>query len=122
MDIKTYMEMAAKTDAPLDERIISSEELHNYHMTFGMFTEAAELADVFKKNMAYKKPIDWVNVKEEVGDLMWYIANFCRANGFDLEEIMQTNIYKLAARYPNKFSENRANNRNLSVEREILEK
>jgi hypothetical protein len=52
MNIKEYMEKAAMTDAPMEQ--VSIERLHDYHMTFGMFTEAAELADVFKKNLAYR--------------------------------------------------------------------
>jgi NTP pyrophosphatase (non-canonical NTP hydrolase) len=86
-----------------------------------MLTEVGELADVFKKEMAYGKPVDWVNVKEEVGDLLWYVSNFCNVNGFDLEEILQTNIDKLQARYPKKFTQENAINRDLDKERTILE-
>jgi NTP pyrophosphatase (non-canonical NTP hydrolase) len=118
MDIKTYIEEASRTDAPMEQ--VSIDRLHDYHMTFGMFTEVAELADVFKKNLAYKKPIDWINVQEELGDLMWYVANFCKSHDFDLEEILETNISKLMVRYPEKFTEEKANNRNLEDERNIL--
>jgi NTP pyrophosphatase (non-canonical NTP hydrolase) len=116
MDIKEYVEKAGRTDAPL-----SSPMEHDVHMIFGMLTEIGELADIFKKNLAYKKEIDWINVKEEVGDLMWYTANFCKANEFDLEKILETNIDKLIARYPEKFTEEKANNRDLDAEREVLE-
>lgn len=116
MQIKEYVEKAGRTDAPL-----SSSREHDIHMVLGMVTEAGELADIFKKNLAYNKKIDWVNAKEEVGDMMWYIANFCRTNNFDLEEILQTNIDKLTARYPEKFTEHNANNRDLEKERNLLE-
>jgi NTP pyrophosphatase (non-canonical NTP hydrolase) len=62
------------------------------------------------------------NVKEEIGDLMWYIGVFCKKNNLNLEEIMETNIKKLAARYPDKFTQKAAINRNLDAERAILEK
>lgn len=116
MNIKNYVEKASRTDAPL-----GSKQEHNFHMIFGMLTEVGELADIFKKNLAYGKEIDWVNVKEETGDLMWYIANFCKGNNFDLEEILETNINKLISRYPEKFTQKEALERNLDLERKILE-
>ena len=87
---------------------MSTKQADNIHMALGMVTEAGELADIFKKNLAYKKPIDWINAREEVGDIMWYLVNFCSMNGFDLEEILERNIAKLKARYPEKFTEENA--------------
>jgi len=116
MELKEYIEKAKRTCPTL-----STKQADNIHMSFGIVTEAGELADIFKKNLAYGKPIDWVNAKEELGDAMWYIANFCSINGFDLEEILATNIAKLEARYPEKFTEEKANNRDLGRERKILE-
>lgn len=116
MEIKEYCEKLENTRARL-----ANIGADNVHMLFGMLTEIGELTDAFKKQMAYGKDIDWVNVKEEVGDLMWYIAGFCNINGFDLEEILETNVKKLQARYPEKFSEDRAISRDLEKERGILE-
>lgn len=117
MDIKTYILESSRTCADL-----GSPDLNNIHMMLGMCTEIAELQDVFKKNLAYKKEIDITNVREEIGDLMWYVGNFCRMNNFDLEEILDTNIEKLKVRYPEKFTHENAINRDLKKEREILEK
>lgn len=125
MNLKKYSKEAARTNAPMNENVVEERTydiLGCTHMVMGMTTEVGELVDVFKKNLAYEKPIDWVNVKEEVGDLMWYIVNFCNINGFDINEILQTNIDKLRARFPDKFSTERAVNRQLDKEREILEK
>lgn len=44
------------------------------------------------------------NVREECGDLMWYIAAICRSEEWSLEEIMQENINKLKVRYPKQFN------------------
>lgn len=119
MKLKEYQKEAQRTDAPLENKY---DKLHAVHMVMGMTTEVGELVDVFKKDLAYKKPVDWVNVKEEIGDLMWYVANFCTVNNIDIEEILQTNIDKLKARYPEKFTSEKAINRNLIEEREILSK
>ena len=117
MKIDEYVRLANNTRAELGTR-----DSNNIHMSLGLVTEAGELADVFKKNLAYGKPIDWVNVQEEIGDSLWYIAGFCQINGFDLEKIMENNIAKLQARYPNKFTSEDAINRNLEKERKILDK
>ena len=116
MQLKEYIQESSRTTAKLETPM-----LDNLHYLSGMVTEVGELFDPFKKNMAYNKSIDYVNVQEELGDLMWYISNFCRINNFSLEDILQKNIDKLKARYPEKFTEEKANNRDLDKERKILE-
>ena len=116
MEIQTYQFKATRTLAKIDGNI-----LDDLHMVLGMQTEVAEIADAYKKHIAYKKPIDYVNIKEELGDAMWYIANLCNIHGWDLRDILATNIAKLEARYPEKFTEENALNRDLVIEREILE-
>lgn len=116
MQLQEYIEKSSRTSADLESPI-----MNNLHYTIGMVTEIGELLDVFKKNIAYNKDIDWVNVSEEIGDLCWYLANFVRINNIDLEKIWDINIAKLQARYPDKFTEYHAQNRDLEKERTILE-
>ena len=94
MNSKEYQENAKKTMAKLPIR-----DWDEIHMVLGMLTEAGELADAYKKYIAYIKPIDYVNVKEELGDLLWYIANMCNIFKWDLEDIFELNIEKLKAIY-----------------------
>jgi len=115
--LKEYIEFTSETRAHLETY---QEDV--LHMILGMMTETGELADVFKKSLAYNKPIDWVNVQEELGDLMWYIAGFCKICDIDLEVVLHKNMEKLKARYPEKFNSDKANNRDLLKEREILER
>lgn len=82
----------------------------------------SKLQDLVKKNLAYNKPID--RTKE-----MWYLRmilegldNFCTENSIILENILENNINKLKVRYPEKFTEELALNRNLEEERKELEK
>ena len=42
-------------------------------------------------------------MKKELGDLLWFIAEYCTALGWDLENIMQMNIDKLRSRFPEGF-------------------
>lgn len=77
----------------------------------GLSGEAGELNDLVKKWIFHKKPLDREHMKKEIGDVCWYIADICHSMGFDLGEIFQMNIDKLKVRYPEGFSEQRANNR-----------
>jgi len=65
--------------------------------------------------------LDRVNMAEEVGDLFWYIAIIAYELGFEFESVMEKNIEKLKARYGEKFSQEKANLRDLAQERSILE-
>jgi len=116
LDFEEYTALSGRTRANL-----SNEFLDNMHMILGMITELGELADVYKKYLAYDKDIDRINVQEELGDIMWYIAGFCETNNFDMDRILKTNLLKLNQRYPNAFTKEDAIIRNLEKERRILE-
>jgi NTP pyrophosphatase (non-canonical NTP hydrolase) len=58
--------------------------------------------------LIYGKKLDVANVKEEIGDIMWYIALLCRTLEFDLDEILEENIAKLQKRYPEKYTDHHA--------------
>jgi len=91
------------------------------HAVLGMGTETAEISDLFKKHIFYGKPLDPNKVYEEVGDLLWYIALLCDTMKLDLTKIKASNIAKLQARYPNKFSSQDALKRDEGKEKSALE-
>ena len=74
-----------------------------------------------KKAKYYGKELDLVNVKEEAGDMLWYIALLFDELGTDFPTEMERVINKLAVRYPDKFSSDSALVRNLKAERDVLE-
>lgn len=90
------------------------------HSSMGLATESGEFLDVLKKHIFYGKTIDEVNLKEELGDLMWYMAIAMNALGTNFEDEARRNIEKLRARYPEKFTESNAINRNIDLEYKIL--
>lgn len=92
-----------------------------FHGIIGIATEAGELLTVLVKNLANGVPVDAINVQEELADICWYNAILNDALGLDCNEGLARNIAKLKARYPEKFTTDNANNRNLEVERAILE-
>lgn len=91
------------------------------HACMGMQTETAEFTDALKKSIFYGKTLDVVNLKEELGDLLWYVSIAMDEIGTNYGAEMQRVINKLKSRYPEKFTEENAENRDLKKEREILE-
>mgnify|MGYP001345666060 FL=1 len=81
----------------------------------GITAEAGEFAEIVKKIFLQGKPYEEANIihmKKELGDIMWYIAQACMALDTDFDELMQMNVEKLSARYPEgtfdvHYSENR---------------
>ena len=82
--------------------------------TMGLSGEVGELNDMIKKWIFHKTDMDITHAKKELGDIMWYIACMAESFGWSLDEIMQMNIDKLKARYPDGFNIDRANHRNES--------
>jgi len=81
----------------------------------GIASEGGEFAEIIKKCVFQGKPMDDETVfhcKRELGDIMWYWINSCRALGLDPDDVVQENVNKLKARYPGgefdvHYSENR---------------
>lgn len=190
MDLKEYIFLSERT------LINKGKELNLVHSAAGVFTELGEIVDNFKKHIFYGKELDLVNLKEEIGDVAWYIAipfreiksinidyvlkslkeyklekdnklktefqlwqlikdissfiiqytdnmdylinskdekvcyfvhgfkfleSLCEYFDINFEDVLETNINKLKVRYPDKFSEFNALNRDLQEERKVLE-
>ncbi len=81
----------------------------------GIASEGGEFAEIVKKCIFQGKPLDNETIfhaKRELGDIMWYWINSCRALGLDPNEVVAENVNKLKARYPGGefdvwYSENR---------------
>lgn len=100
----------------------STETINVIHAIIGKATEAGELLEALLEGFKNEVPLDYVNLREEVGDGLWYDAILLKAIGSNFEEAQKINIDKLKARFPAKFTEEKALNRDLTKEREILEK
>lgn len=91
------------------------------HAIIGKATEAGELLEALQATAIEGKPFDVANAGEEIGDGFWYDALLARACGLTFDGIQRTNIAKLRHRFPDRFTEYDANNRDLFGERRILE-
>ncbi len=72
------------------------------HALHGMSSELGELNGIYQK-IYQGHPFDEEHAKKELGDLLWFIAEYCTAMSWKLEDVMQLNINKLLARYPDGF-------------------
>ena len=70
------------------------------------------MLDAIKKHVFYDKPLDSENVREEIGDILFYLHGIMTTLGVSLEEIIEENYNKLTQRYPKgSFSNEDAQNR-----------
>jgi NTP pyrophosphatase (non-canonical NTP hydrolase) len=77
----------------------------------GLAGEAGEFANLVKKLTAHGHPIHPATLADELGDVLWYLAEAASACGLDLAQIGRDNIAKLQRRYPEGFSQERSRNR-----------
>ena len=83
--------------------------------SIGLASEGGEFSEIVKKCVFQGKPMDddtIFHMKRELGDIMWYWINACRALDLDPNEVIAENVKKLEARYPGGsfdvyYSENR---------------
>ena len=92
-----------------------------FHGMIGLATESAELLEIAVKNLEHNTPIDTVNVGEEIVDGNWFSAIIMDELNLNWEDYLERNINKLRVRFPDKFTVDNANNRDLAAERLVLE-
>ena len=73
------------------------------HAVFGLASEAGEVSGILQKEYQGHE-FDNHHIKKELGDCLWMIAEACTALGFEMDDVMQTNIDKLKARFPDGFN------------------
>ncbi len=68
----------------------------------GLGGEAGEVLDHTKKVAFHGKAMNRGALVQELGDVLWYFALFLKNEGITLDEVMETNVFKLCDRYPHK--------------------
>ena len=77
------------------------------HAVTGLTSEAGEVAGIIQK-MYQGHTFKQDHLIKELGDVMWFVAECCDAWGISMDEVMETNINKLIARYPDGFDEDKS--------------
>jgi NTP pyrophosphatase (non-canonical NTP hydrolase) len=96
-------------------------QLKNEVLIIQSFKTSSVMLDILKKKIYYNKNIDLSKFSDLTQNLFDGMCTFCNYNQIDIQEILDTNIQKLKARYGEKFTSEKAINRNLETERKILE-
>lgn len=109
MELNEYQEKAGRT-IPEDESSIDLLVMG----ALGLAGEVGELVDHIKKVRYHGHALDVEYIKKELGDILWYDSLIAKILELTLNEVGETNIYKLTGRYPDGFSKERSINRESS--------
>ena len=115
VDLNRYMKfvqaVTSKESDNFDHLQSRAQELRNDKFNpallltaaIGLGSEGGEFQEIVKKIMFQGKPVDDETVfhmKRELGDIMWYWINACRALDLEPNDVVAENVRKLEARYP----------------------
>lgn len=120
-DLTTFMDTCDRLDANYE--MFDGEMRHGPDVNIpllltaalGMAAETGEFCEIPKKIFFQGKALNEeavFHMKRELGDVMWYWINACRALGLDPNDVIAENVRKLESRYPGGsfdpyYSENR---------------
>lgn len=101
MKYPTYSEFVSALTKPGNaiRSELTPEDCHRLHMAVGVSGESGELLDAIKKSTIYRKPLDVRNVKEECGDILFYVTGLLNSIGSNIDEVIAENVAKLSLRY-----------------------
>ena len=77
----------------------------------GLAGETGECTDIIKKHLFHDHELDREHLAKELGDVAWYLAVCADVIGYDLETVLQMNVDKLRARYPDGFDAEKSQHR-----------
>ena len=92
-----YQKLASRTI-----RLDMTKSEQEYHALHGMVGEIGELHSIYQKRYQGHEDTE-EHRKKEIGDLLWFVTEYCTSCDWSLDEIMQMNIDKLRARFPEGF-------------------
>ena len=98
MNFNEYQEkiLTFLSDAGRSDMLVNS--------ALGLAGETGEYIDLIKKFLYHGHDLNKEKVFFELGDILFYVAEACEANGLTLQDVANGNIGKLTRRYPNGFS------------------
>ena len=110
MNLKEYQEKCKKTAKSFDDE---KEAMSDWGL--GASGEAGDLAGCIKKTF-YHNNDQTSGIRENIGDVMWYLAMICNTMGWELDDITNENIEKLSKRYNDGFTEREASRKNTRID------
>ena len=122
-DFTTFMDTLDRLDANYEVDLTDGQMKHGPNVNIpllltaclGLAAESGEFIEIPKKIFFQGKALTDENVfhmKRELGDIMWYWINACRALNLDPNDVIAENVKKLESRYPGgKFDAHYSENR-----------
>ena len=104
MQAKDFQKACDRTFTNIPSVNLTLQEEHLVRQAVGLTGEAGEVANYIKKGIFHRHGIDINKIEEELGDVLWYIAEIATSLELDLGVIMQKNVEKLLVRYPSGFT------------------
>jgi len=99
---------------------LDEEKWDMLHAVLGVGTEGGEVLESFRGVLAHGAEPDKENLKEELGDILYYAARLADPLDTSLLEIMQANNRKLRERFPEEFTQEDALERDTDAEKEAM--
>ena len=113
MNMNEYQELAKITEkdyGPNKMELTNNWKRLVSHV-LGVAGEAGEVANYVKKGVFHEHGIKPEKIKDELGDILWYVALIAETIHISLEDVAQHNVAKLKKRYPEGFSVDKSINR-----------
>jgi len=94
-----YQRMAQRTTSPYTPAV------HRLTISaLGLAGESGEVVEHIKKFAGHGHPLDRDRIVNELGDVLWYVADIAACIGVSLDDVAKMNVDKLAKRYPDGFT------------------
>lgn len=120
-DFAWYLSIIAREyNLSLPEKVETS--LDGFQIVLEIIRKSLKLLDFLKKKLYYNKTIKEDLFIQYSNEIISLFVAYSTLNNINIERVLDINIEKLRARYGEKFSSEKAINRNLETEREILSK
>ena len=110
MNFTQYQDLARRTQNPDLNR-----QARRNHALFGIAAEVGEIHSLYQK-VYQGHTFDVGNLMKECGDVLWFLAELCDAEGLNMDDVAVMNIDKLKRRFPEGFSSARSLHRNEAQE------
>lgn len=102
LTVSAYQRLAART---INQNLMTEEMV--LHALHGLSGEVGEIHSLYQKTyQGHAMNMD--DLKKEIGDVAWMLAELCTAYEWDMSEVLAMNIQKLRERYPDGFSADRS--------------
>lgn len=100
MDLTEYQRAASRT---VNGSLESRERLAD--AAAGLAEEAGEVLGLVRKHLYMRHELDRQRLTQELGDVLWCLSAVAGAVGVTLDEVAESNLAKLRARYPDGYSD-----------------